>query len=331
MSGQLLQLDSAASSQTFSTSSSGVSSSVCSASSPSPYSADTNSGGSSYGDKDTEWRQTRAGGRRRRRAGRRRRSRSEGATARGAGGVGKKKVKNAREKERVRIVRQCYEKLSAVLGDRVERGSGHFSKVRTLTAAIRYIEELMKRRPRSEVASPSPPLRDVQVLQEANEPSPPSCSHYQSPPPQLQQCEEVKYDEIVISSGTSSPGLSLNCEERLEPATHDGSLDILQEDIPPTYSATPYFSYSSPGDFPPVIGNSSCMFPFPAVSSSPVLPLPPPPPSSSSSSSSLLGSPAELPSHYSLPSLPAGSTEYPLTMSPPFHCGPDVWLAIGCN
>ena len=56
----------------------------------------------------------------------------------------------------IRIVRQCYEKLSTMLGDQVEQSSGHFSNVRTLTAAIRYIEELMKRRPRS--ASLSPPL-----------------------------------------------------------------------------------------------------------------------------------------------------------------------------
>ena len=89
------------------------------------------------------------------------------------------------------IERQCCEELSAVLGDQVERGSGHFSKVRTLTVALRYIGKLMKRRPRS--ASPSPPLRD---MQETNEPGPHSCNHYQCPP-QLQQCKEVKYDEIV--------------------------------------------------------------------------------------------------------------------------------------
>ena len=48
--------------------------------------------------------------------------------------------------------------------------------------------------------------------------------------------------KLFISSETSSPGLSLSCEERLELATHDGSLDVLQEDIPPTYSATPYLA-----------------------------------------------------------------------------------------
>ena len=142
----------------------------------------------------------------------------------------------------IRIMRQCCEELSAVLGDQVERGSGHFSEVRTLTAALRYIEKFMKRCPRS--ASPSPPLRD---MQETNEPSPLPAATTSLLLPSCSSARKSSTMKLFISSGTSSPGLSLNCEERLEPATHNGSLDILQEDIPPTYSATPYFSYSSPG------------------------------------------------------------------------------------
>ena len=159
------------------------------------------------------------------------------------------------------------------------------------TAVIWYIEELMKRRPQS--AGPSPPLLDVQ--------EPP----FLQPLPVSFPAAAVRGsqgDEISISSGMSSPA---------QPE--------LQGETGASYSRW------QPGHPPgrlPIIGNSSCMFPFPAVSSSPYVPLPPPPPSSSSSSS-LLSSPAELPSHYSPPSFPAGSTERPLTMSPPFHCGPD--------
>ena len=63
-------------------------------------------------------------------------------SGRGGRSVADKMVKNKKEKERVRIIRQGYEGLCAVVGDCVERGSGHFSKVRTLAAAIRRIEEL---------------------------------------------------------------------------------------------------------------------------------------------------------------------------------------------
>jgi hypothetical protein len=46
--------------------------------------------------------------------------------------VVKKKVKNARKKERVKMVRQNYEELCAVVGARVERGSGHSHRYRVV-------------------------------------------------------------------------------------------------------------------------------------------------------------------------------------------------------
>ena len=67
--------------------------------------------------------------------------RKSGASSSGRSAADKE-AKNAREKERVRIVGTHYKELHTVLGDRVERGSGHFSKVRVLAAAIKYIEEL---------------------------------------------------------------------------------------------------------------------------------------------------------------------------------------------
>ena len=49
------------------------------------------------------------------------------------------------EKKRVRNLQEQYKQLSAVrVGDLVERGSGHFSKVRTLGAAIRRLEDLQQ-------------------------------------------------------------------------------------------------------------------------------------------------------------------------------------------
>ena len=62
---------------------------------------------------------------------------------RGGPSAAKKKQKNDREKERVKNLREAYEALGAEV--RVERGpSGHFSKVRTLEAAIRHIRELQE-------------------------------------------------------------------------------------------------------------------------------------------------------------------------------------------
>ena len=76
----------------------------------------------------------------------------------------KKKVKNAREKERVLAVRHEYDELAAVLGDRVERGSGHFSKVGTLAAAIRCIEDLMKVRGQLATDDVPTPSQQVRIL-----------------------------------------------------------------------------------------------------------------------------------------------------------------------
>lgn len=234
-------------------------------------------------------------------------------------------MKNAREKERVRLVREEYMELSAVLGDRVERGSGHFSKVSTLEAAIRCIEDLMKVRSQlvsdEALSCPSTP-QDVQL--EVMSPTHfiytlCNCAFL---PPQS-RCE----DSTDASSPDITPGINLNCDERLEPPeVHD--LDNLpcpaldMSTVPPVYpAATPYFGYSSPGDFPPVTGNSSCMFPFPG--SSPGLPPP----------SSFLCSP-DLAGHTPLPTVPMTENLSPLSTSPPQHpyqCGTDVWLAIGCN
>ena len=115
------------------------------------------------------------------RQGRRRKSRRRGEGGgggrRGGSSSAKKIVKNAREKERVRIVRMGYEELCRVLKGQVEKGSGHFSKVRALAAAIRRIEELtesVKRLSEERTASPS----DTQEVN--NEPGP-LCRRVRSP------------------------------------------------------------------------------------------------------------------------------------------------------
>lgn len=131
-----------------------------STSSPSP--SDT-SGSSGYCDKDGEWSVTTS--RPHKVKGRKR---QQSKCDYDDGVAIKKKVKNAREKERVRAVRQEYEELHAVLGDRVERGSGHFSKVGTLAAAIRCIEDLMKVRSQlgsddAALPSPSTALQEVRT------------------------------------------------------------------------------------------------------------------------------------------------------------------------
>ena len=139
MSNDQLLLSDASASCSHSTSAS----TSCVSLSPSPSAS--SSGGHSLGSAGTVWRGASSSRRRKRRKSRRggqRRCKSEGD---GEGVIVKKMVKNEREKTRVRIVRHGYEELCAALGDRVERGSGHFSKVRTLTAAIRRIEELLER------------------------------------------------------------------------------------------------------------------------------------------------------------------------------------------
>ena len=129
-------------------SSSGIGSSLAAFSSPSfssssfPLSSGTESSISASstsgcgGEEDTEccpswvetWRTSASGGRSRNGRARRRRGPS----------AAKKKQKNAQEKERVKKVREEYDALGAVLESRVEKGSGHFNKVRTLAAAIRW-------------------------------------------------------------------------------------------------------------------------------------------------------------------------------------------------
>lgn len=144
MSSQLLLSDgqSAACSQSTSSGvSSSTSGSFSSVSSLSP-SGSNSSGSVGYCDNDTEWRRSSTSRRRRGRRGGRRQG-SAGTVE-----VVKKRVKNAREKERVRIVRQEYDKLGTVLGGHVDRGTGHFSKVRTLKGAIRIIQDLLNERNR---------------------------------------------------------------------------------------------------------------------------------------------------------------------------------------
>ena len=135
-------------------SSSGIGSSLAAFSSPSfssssfPLSSGTESSISASstsgcgGEEDTDccpswvetWRTSASGGRSRNGRARRRRGPS----------AAKKKQKNAREKERVKKVREEYDALGAVLESWVEKGSGHFNKVRTLAAAIRYIREMQE-------------------------------------------------------------------------------------------------------------------------------------------------------------------------------------------
>ena len=318
MSSQLLlSADSAASSQSASTPSS--SSGIASFSSGFPSSPSD----VSYGDQDdVEWCLKRPSCRRSKaKSGGRRVRRGQQGTA-ASSAVEKKGVKNAREKERVWNLRQKYEELLAVLGQSVDRGTGHFSKVRTLARAIRRIDDLMQSLDSAE-GEPS--------TTSTNEPSPPF---------PFSQRE----DEAAASEREKSPGINLSCEERLEPAadpystvhsysssTSTNSLDFLPDlhsDISPVLSTTPYFSYSSPTEFPPVIGNSSCMFPYHGNSPGPSVGL--------STSPPLLCSP-ELANRMSHPVVPPGTLS-PLSMSPPhpqqhpYHnCGSDVWLTIGCN
>ena len=306
------------------------SSSFTSSRSPLSDSASSTSGcGGAGEDDDADWRleeTRRTRGRRNNRRGRtralRQRQQLGGATASGGGATeAKKKLKNAREKERVKNVRGEYEALNLKLGDRVERGSGHFSKVRTLQAAIRRVEHLLREAgedldtesAEDESTPRRQPARAVAACSTL-EPIPPP-----PPPPQ---------------------SINLSCDERLEePDIHqqapsNTSFDSLfQEevytggDMPPAY-----FSYNS--DFPPPVLGSPCLFPFSGGSPGPTLPPP---------SSSLVYSP-DIGGHMTHPSGAApgsigggggGGPLSPLGVSPPpqhpYHCGSDVWMAIGCN
>ena len=217
---------------------------------------------------------------------------------RGGPSAAKNTQKNDREKESVKNLREAYEALGAVV--RVERGpSGHFSKVRTLAAAIRHIREQTTTQEAGAVGvEPSPP------------PLPP-------PPPQI----------------------NLYCDERLEvePAElHQQADGFFQEEIVPTYThevapdnlPPAYFSYNSGADTPPVMSS-------PGLSSLPSESVPtlPPPPSSLVYSPEMAGHLT-----HSCGAAPAsiGGPLSPLGVSPPpqhpYSCGSeDMWMAIGCN
>ena len=251
--------------------------------------------------------------------------------SRGGPSTAKKEQKNAREKERVKNVREEYEALRAVLGSRVERGSGHFSKVRTLEAAIANIRELQEVILQQTVEQTTQEAGTVGV-----EPSPPPLP---PPPPQInlycderlevepaelhQQADGFFQEEIVLTS------------TEVEPADlHQQADGFFQEEIVPTYTEVApdnlppaYFSYNSGADTPPVMSS-------PGLSSLPsesVPTLPPPP-------SSLVYSP-EMAGHltHSCGAAPAsiGGPLSPLGVSPPpqhpYSCASDMWMAIGCN
>ena len=115
-----------------------------SSASPSPSassSSESQSGSYDCGEKDVEWSQKSC---RRPRGRRGQRRRAPQRTAREPCRIQKKKLKNAREKKRVLFLRRRYGDLSKVLGDYIERGSGHFSKVRVLAAAFKKITELLE-------------------------------------------------------------------------------------------------------------------------------------------------------------------------------------------
>ena len=324
-------------------SSSGIGSSISFSLSPTPSAAssDTLSFSSSGGDwswavacgrrddaRDADWCEEEEAGSKARRRGRKRvRQRREPVsqrTCRDEEAAARKKAKNDREKERVLHVREQYDILAKKLGDRVERGSGHFSKVLTLKAAIKYIREL--REDSGLVESPSA----AREVAHSDPPPEPGLSLPPLPPPL-----------------SAAAAVNLSCDEQLEPELHPysdtptTSFDSLftdelpsafsttPDDILPAYSTTPYFTYSSANDFPPIF-DSSCLYPFPG--GSPTLPPPPPPPHSS------LISP-EMTAHHVSGANPVftGGLSPSLGLSPPppaqhpYQCGSDVWLAIGCN
>ena len=211
------------------------------------------------------------------------------------GGPSAAKKKNAREKEKVKNVREEYETLGAVLGSRVGRGSGHFSKARILADAIRHIRELQEVMLQKTVKQTT--------TQEAGTVGVEPSSPLLPPPPQQ---------------------INLNCDERLQP-TNTSLGGFFQEEIVPTYThevapddlPPAYFSYNSGADTPPVT-SSQCLFSLPSGG-----PLPP--------FSSLVYSP-EMAGHltHSSGAAPAsiGGPLSPLGVSPPpqhpYSCGSDV-------
>ena len=71
-----------------------------------------------------------------------RREPSPKRTSRDEEAAARKKAKNDRENKRVRHLREQYDILAKKLGDHMNRGSGHFSKLRILKAAVTHIQEL---------------------------------------------------------------------------------------------------------------------------------------------------------------------------------------------
>ena len=275
---------------------------------------------------DSEWcleeeegkpRRGRKRGRRSRNGGRRNQQGVGGAAAGGGGGV--RKRKNDREKERVRDVREQYEQLSAALGDLVERGSGHFSKVRTLGTAIHRVEDLLEELGCS-VSQPAERICD-NILQTAGGRSEVPCEDTHSSPPPNLSCEESMEPELHPYPTTEAPSTSF---DTLFPEEMTSGYPSTQEDVLPTYSTTPYFSYSPAAEFPPMLG-SSCLFPFPGNSPGPTLAPP----------SSLHFSPEMVPHQVGGVIPTSTGVMSPMGMSPPpqlpCQCGSDIWLAIGCN
>ena len=144
----------------------------------------------------------------------------------------------------VRNVRDQYEQLSAALGDLVE--SGRFSKVRILGTAVHCVEKLLE-----EVGgSVSQPAERICVfLQTAGGRSEVPCEDTPSSPPLPNlSCMEPELHPYP----TPSTSVDTLFAEQTTPST--------PEDVLPTYSTTPYFSYSPAAEFPPMLG-SSCLFP----------------------------------------------------------------------
>ena len=223
-------------------SSSGIGSSLAAFSSPSfssssfPLSSGTESSISASitsgcgGEEDTDccpswvetWRTSASGGRSRNGRARRRRGPS----------AAKKKQKNAQEKERVKKVREEYDALGAVLESRVEKGSGHFNKVRTLAAAIRYIRELQEAMLQQQTVEQTTTQESGTV---GVEPSP------LPPPPPPQNWDGLEVDLHQQATNTSLDGFF---QEEIVPTY----TEVAPDDLPPAY-----FSYNS------VATNSQCL------------------------------------------------------------------------
>ena len=197
---------------------------------------------------DREWCLEEEQGKPRRGRKRRRRKSQQGVGgAAESWGGGVKKRKDDREKERVRNVRDRYEQLSAALGDLVE--SGRFSKVRILGTAVHRVEKLLE-----EVGGSvsQPAERICVILQTAGGRSEVPCEDTPSSPPLPNlSCMEPELHPYP----TPSTSVDTLFPEEITPG-----YPSTPEDVLPTYSTAPYFSYSPAAEFPPMLG-SSCLFP----------------------------------------------------------------------